>query len=435
MRFATQRLAFVTTAVSLVSIVAAFPTSAGDSVQVVLQPAPQQQSGDESVSHPSFPDHRLRLTEPTLCDPTVQQYSGYLDISDSKHLFFWFFESRSSPSEDPLVLWLNGGPGCSSATGLLFELGPCSLADEGNTTVPNPYSWNTRANMIFLDQPVGVGYSYTTDGSSVVTSADAAKDVYAFFELFMTRFPKYAKLPFHVAGESYAGRYIPHIASEINNNNKALASDPSLGLVPINLASIMIGNGLVDPLVQMTSVVEYACEGPYAIYDDPFNAECNALRKATPVCDKMIESCYKYESRLTCIPATAFCWTGIFGPIFSHGYNITGPHFSPPLISDGIRVLIYAGNADLMCNYMGETQFILGLENIYHDELSAAPTVPWLVNGVPVGEIRSAGNADSTAGNLTLAVIYEAGHMAPHDQPEATLDMMSKWINNITIAR
>lgn len=60
---------------------------------------------DLSLEHPAFPQHRLRVVEPTLCDPSVKQFSGYLDISETRHLFFWFEESRNKPSEDPLVLW------------------------------------------------------------------------------------------------------------------------------------------------------------------------------------------------------------------------------------------------------------------------------------------------------------------------------------------
>ena len=60
---------------------------------------------DMSLTHPEFPLHRLRVVEPTLCDPNVRQYSGYLDISETKHLFFWFEESRNKPKDDPLVLW------------------------------------------------------------------------------------------------------------------------------------------------------------------------------------------------------------------------------------------------------------------------------------------------------------------------------------------
>ncbi|KAF7292796.1 Carboxypeptidase [Mycena indigotica] len=168
---------------------------------------------DELVSHPVFEEHQLRVTKPTaLCDPSVNQISGYLIMSlpryrraEDKHLFFWFFESRNSPSTDPLVLWLNGGPGCSSSTGLLFELGPCSIADDGKNTTFNPHSWNSNANMIFLDQPVNVGFSYAEDGTTVNNSPLAGKDVYAFLELFLQRFPEYSKQPFHISGESYAG--------------------------------------------------------------------------------------------------------------------------------------------------------------------------------------------------------------------------------------
>lgn len=158
----------------------------------------------DRVLHPAFPEYTLRLStsDKQLCDPNVKQHSGYLDISDTKHLFFWFFESRSKPKDDPLVLWLNGGPGCSSSTGLLFELGPCNIAKNGTTTEPNPHSWNSNTNMIFLDQPVEVGYSYA-DGESINNTPAAAEDVYAFLQLFMAKFPEYASLPFHVAAESY----------------------------------------------------------------------------------------------------------------------------------------------------------------------------------------------------------------------------------------
>jgi cathepsin A (carboxypeptidase C) len=138
------------------------------------------------VQHSAFPNYRLRVVEPSICDPSVKQLSGYLDISDSKHLFFWFEESRHKPKDDPLVLWLNGGPGCSSTTGLLFELGGCSVTDEGNNVTRNENSWNDVANVLFLDQPVGVGYSYSEDGG-INNSPAAAEDVYAFLILFISQ--------------------------------------------------------------------------------------------------------------------------------------------------------------------------------------------------------------------------------------------------------
>eukprot|EP01031_Cornospumella_fuschlensis_P045738 gene45738-55982_t len=107
--------------------------------------------------------HRLK-DEPVegICDTTVKSLSGYFSVSEqvTKNYFFWFFESRSSPSTDPLVIWLTGGPGCSSQLALLFENGPCKVSEDGLTTTPNPYSWNNNANILWVDQPAGVGFSY-----------------------------------------------------------------------------------------------------------------------------------------------------------------------------------------------------------------------------------------------------------------------------------
>lgn len=97
---------------------------------------------------------RLRTVDPSkLGIDTVKQWSGYMDYKDSKHFFYWFFESRNDPANDPIILWLNGGPGCSSFTGLLFELGPSSIGADMKP-IHNPYSWNNNASMIFLEQPL-----------------------------------------------------------------------------------------------------------------------------------------------------------------------------------------------------------------------------------------------------------------------------------------
>ncbi|KAH9945738.1 Alpha/Beta hydrolase protein [Amylocystis lapponica] len=448
----------------------------------------------ELVSHPAFEEHQLRMTEPNLCDPAVQQYSGYLDIAQDKHLFFWFFEARTNPSEAPLILWLNGGPGCSSSTGLLFELGPCSIASETNVTY-NKHSWNTHANIIFLDQPVNVGFSYGDDGTTVTTSPVAGKDVYAFLELFLTRFPQYAQLPFHLAAESYGGTYAPNIAAVIHAENKAAEQ----GLVHINLASVILANGLTDPLVQMASVPDFACDGPYAVYDDPDGPECQALRAKVPTCQRLLKSCYDYESRLTCVPALLYCNSQILGPVVQLGYNPydvrrkcdrekdgslcyeqmswidgymnqravkralgvdptlefascnmdvnqafalqgDGAHNSakllPALIEDGVRLLVYAGNADMMCNFIGNERWVEQLETRFNAEFAAADSVPWVTTetGRVSGVVRSAGGQGDRAGNVTFVAVHEAGHMVPYDQPEAALDLITRWIMDIPLA-
>ena len=228
---------------------------------------------------------------------------------------FRFFESRESPEDAPVILWLSGGPGCSSTSALLFELGPCSIANEGNDTIRNPYSWNNHANIIFLDQPVNVGFSYS-EGDTVDNSETVGKDVYAFLELFFGRFPEYADAPFHIAAESYGGTYGPHIASAIHKANKDFAFAPIPGLREIHLASLMLGNGYTNPYIQYASIPDYACEGPYAVFD-PDGAECKSLRQKVPICQRLIQTCYRTHSRFPCISAEVYCATQLMGPFQS----------------------------------------------------------------------------------------------------------------------
>jgi cathepsin A (carboxypeptidase C) len=166
-----------------------------------------------------------------------------------------------------------------------------------------------------LDQPVNVGYSYADDGTTVSTSPIAGKDVHAFLELFLDRFPQYSTQPFHLAAESYGGTYAPNIAKVIHDANKELALAPTPRLKHINLASVVLANGLTDPYTQMASIPDYVCEGPFPIYDDPQGVQCQALRTKVPTCQRLIQSCYRFNSRFTCVPANAYCNSQLFGPL------------------------------------------------------------------------------------------------------------------------
>ncbi|CAE8711096.1 unnamed protein product, partial [Polarella glacialis] len=151
----------------------------------------------------------LEVQSPSgLCDPSVKQHSGYYTFGEKKkQYFFWFFESRSDPANDPTVMWLTGGPGCSSMTGMLFENGPCKVSPDGETTHLNPYSWTTKANVMWVDQPPGTGFSKGTwdhDENGV------AEDMYQFLQTLFKAMPHY-NTKFFVTGESYAGHYIPAV--------------------------------------------------------------------------------------------------------------------------------------------------------------------------------------------------------------------------------
>lgn len=219
-----------------------------------------------------------------------------------------FFESRNDPQNDPVVLWLNGGPGCSSLTGLFVELGP-SLINEEIKPVYNPYSWNSNASVIFLDQPVNTGFSYS--GDSVSDTIAASKDVYALLTLFFNRFPQYAHQDFHIAGESYAGHYIPVFAAEILSHKKK----------NINLKSVLIGNGLTDGLTQYGYYRPMACGngGWPAVLDE---SSCRGMDNSLSRCQSLISSCYNTESAWLCVPASVYCNNAMMGPYQRTGQNV-----------------------------------------------------------------------------------------------------------------
>jgi len=139
-----------------------------------------------------------------------KQYAGYIPVGGGRSLFYWFVEAQKSPASSPLVLWTNGGPGCSGLTGFLSEQGPFR-AEKGGTLSLNKYSWNRVANMIFIEQPAGVGFS---QGPSNITygDAEAAKDNRAFLLGFLSRYPKYKDNDLYLTSESYGGHYLPTLA-------------------------------------------------------------------------------------------------------------------------------------------------------------------------------------------------------------------------------
>ena len=148
--------------------------------------------------------------------PTVgfRQFSGYVDIPGRGRLFHWFVESASeTPENDPILLWTNGGPGCSGLVGFLTENGPFRPTANG-TLVSNPHAWNRLANMVYIEQPVGVGYS-VANGVLKYSDALAAQDNLAFVKGFFKAFPQLTSNPFYLTSESYGGHYLPTLAEAI----------------------------------------------------------------------------------------------------------------------------------------------------------------------------------------------------------------------------
>ncbi|CAO3678228.1 unnamed protein product [Rhizopus stolonifer] len=447
--------------------------------------------------------YTVRIKRPVSCEDTVQ-YSGYIDKYDTDdHFFFYFTESRSNPERDPLVLWLNGGPGCSSMMGLWMELGPCLVNKKGTGTTRNPYSWNTAANIVFLDQPVNVGYSY---GSSTIKSTkESARDVYAFLQLFLDEYKEYAFSPFHISGESYAGHYLPAISSEIIKKNREASSK---GLLKINYQSMLIGNGWTNPRIQFKEYSTFGCtkltECEYYILkrkvtytvDQPLfnNTICQSMVKTYARCNELINRCYAFPSAMTCLPADVYCENNQSGPFYATGLNpydirvkcegtsglcydqidsvqfyandpwvkknlgvdshvvkyescsnIVGYQFdktgdgaldfSPKVaetLDAGVRVLIYVGEMDWICNWVGNLEWSLNMNWKGKEGYNKASTKPWYsdLSRTMAGNVRS-------FENLSFLKVFDAGHMyfqVPLDQPENSLDFFNKWLNSRSLA-
>ncbi|CAL1374418.1 unnamed protein product [Linum trigynum] len=152
-------------------------------------------------------------------DISFQQYAGYVTIDETqqRELFYYFVEAATNSTSKPLVLWLNGGPGCSSVgAGAFSEHGPFKPNAAG-VLVHNEYSWNKEANMLYLEAPAGVGFSYSANASfyELVNDSITAKDNLAFLQRWLLKFPEYKTRDLFITGESYAGHYVPQLAQLI----------------------------------------------------------------------------------------------------------------------------------------------------------------------------------------------------------------------------
>ncbi len=165
--------------------------------------------------------------------PDEDWTSGLLDLGDGDDFFYWLFRSRSNKDADPLVFWLTGGPGCSSELAVFYENGPYKLNND-LTTKKNPNSWNSKANLIFMDQPVGTGFSKCSNPAHYARNEKmVAENFYKFLVKFLIKYPEYKKRTMYITGESYAGHYIPAIADFIVRNPNE----------DINFLGVAIGNG------------------------------------------------------------------------------------------------------------------------------------------------------------------------------------------------
>jgi len=332
-----------------------------------------------------------KKVEDNICGEThVASYAGYVKFPPNAmpgvyqnypvNSFFWYFESQNEPLEDPLSIWFNGGPGASSIFGLFVENGPCHILDDSKMSVPNKNSWNKYANMLYLDQPVQVGFSYDniTEGildletGNIVpggtpsntnisgafasqdyrntpnTTENAARQFWYFLQTWTQDFDKYTderkNSDISIWTESYGGRYGPAFARYIKEKNKEIQDKKAKGKV-LALETLGVINGCIDLPLQEFSYPPFAFNNSYGIPGINETVYRKAEGNLDPCLEK-ISSCQKIaemfdpnvngnndEVNKACKEASDFCQNEVeFAYVFENKwayYDITHCYLDP----------------------------------------------------------------------------------------------------------
>ncbi|ANB15985.1 carboxypeptidase C PRC1 [Sugiyamaella lignohabitans] len=395
-------------------------------------------------------------------DPTIVQFAGYIDVDEGHNsLFYWFFESRNEPANDPVILFLNGGPGCSSMKALWLNFPGVIQANLSHTY--NPYSWNANASILYLDNPAGTGLS--TVGRDVNNTADMSRQVYEFLNIFFDSFPAYRELEVHVVALSDAGYYAPDIAVEILSHDEKL----------FNLASIAIGNGLVNAQLQYQYIQPMVC-GAGGISPVLSPETCADMDLDTPLCVEQISDCN--TQGYGCSEALDFCNQVTFNKIGNNLFNLEQPcdnitsecypgdtyyvqYMNLPVVmttvgskktnftacnatiaqdfadsgsqltvssrnlttilEEGVPVLIFSGDLDGTYNWLGTRAVSKTLKWSGHDEFISSNATDLELDKTVIGQ---ATNYE----NLSFVRIFQAGHLTSYDKPKETLKILNTWM-------
>ncbi|CAG2057981.1 unnamed protein product [Timema podura] len=411
--------------------------------------------------------HRLRNVYPTFDSLPVLEDVGepliltsYIqsgDVDMARKLAKFGYE------EAPLLLWLQGGPGVSSLFGLFGENGPFSVDETGSKLITRPSSWHRNHSIIYIDSPVGTGYSFTERDEGYATNqTQIGSELYTALVQFLWLFPELQTRDFFITGESYAGKYIPALGYTIYKNNPL--SDLKINLkgngTPIGLA---IGNGFTDPLTQSRSAdllfslglidrkyadglrsredqfVEALLTGNYS---EAYNINAGFSDVYSGVC--RIENEYNYldnaPSHFDDGSYTIFVQDAdvrralhVGNSSFSNG-DLVSEHlvdellvsvkpWVEELLNNSFRVVFYNGQLDLAVPYMASEAMFQTFNFDGAEEYARANRTWWYVEGVLAGYFKS-------AGTLTEILVRDAGHMVPTDQPAYALDLLRRVIED-----
>ncbi|KAK7266562.1 hypothetical protein RIF29_19210 [Crotalaria pallida] len=413
---------------------------------------------------------------------SFQQFSGYVTVNQvaGRALFYWLTEAVQNPLTKPLVIWLNGGPGCSSvAYGASEEIGPFRINKTASGLYANKFSWNTVANLLFLEAPAGVGFSYTNRSSDLFDTGDrrTAEDSLQFIIKWLERFPRYKNRELYITGESYAGHYVPQLAKEILTYN----AKANKYRIAINLKGIMVGNAVTNNYYDNLGTVTYwwshamisdqtyrqlistcdfhrqkesdECEllysyamdqefgniDQYNIYAPPCNNSDGSIRRSMrlphrphkafrqlsgydPCSEKYAEIYYNRRDVQKALHANttgiSYKWTAC-SEVLNRNWNDTDVSVLPiyrQLIAHGIRVWVFSGDVDSVVPVTA-TRYSL-------EQLKLGTKIPWY----PWYVKKQVGGWTEVYEGLTFATVRGAGHEVPLFKPRAALQLFKSFL-------
>lgn len=392
-------------------------------------------------------------------DYPFPSYSGYLTVNKThdSNLFFWFFPAKSGDVSAPLLVWLQGGPGSSSLFGLFAEQGPIQV-DQNKNLHARDITWNSKYHLLFIDQPVGTGFSFTKSDDGYVKNEDeVARDLYAMLVQFFQIYSEYAQSPFYVTGESYGGKYVPAITYKIHTENPQAK-------VKINLKGMAIGDGLIDPynqwdygpaMYQFGLIDERELEyvnlqtmlarnaislGQYSLaydlfgnlFDDFFNNKTGLDDVYNYLLTEGPESFGYYVPWVTASSHRQQIHVGNL--TYNDGERVRIGLASDVMqtiigkvtvIANNYKVLIYNGLLDVIIASSVTMNWLDKFEWQYADELRKAERMVWKVTP---SDTEVAGYL-KRAQNFFVAWVRNAGHMVPADQPRAAFDLIDRFVS------
>jgi len=365
---------------------------------------------------------------------------------------------------------LQGGPGGSSLFGLFVENGPYNVLSDGITIVPNPNTWNTAYSMLYIDNPVGTGYSFTGQDAGYATNEDmVAADLYSALTQFFLIFDDHQPCDFYVTGESYAGKYIPAISYKIHIENAKPSPKPF-----INLKGLAIGDGWTDPINMVGGYSNLLydfglCSTPQKdvinTWTDNILAAINAKQwvQAFDLWDQLlngdtipypsyfynITGLTDYYNMENTNPPAAFGYYSTYvtlnttrdaihvgslpyndGSVVEH--HLEGdfmPSMAPlmPTLIDNYKVLVYSGQLDIIVASSLTAAWLDALQWSGAADFAKANKVIWKVKSTDTDVAGYARQSHS----LSHVIVRGAGHILPYDQPVRGLDMITRFIENI----